>query len=414
MKSILFIHQNFPAQFKHLAPALVSEGYRVYALVTQKPRKVKIAGVKVFEYRMVGTNTENLDPWLVDFESKIIRAKSLFAAACALKDRGFEPDAVIAHPGWGEALFVKNVWPACRLGVFCEWYYRPSGLDVGFDPEFTSRDPNDAGRIELKNLQFLLQEETVDQAICPTKWQASTYPERFQKKIDVIHDGIDTAAVVENSDVTYTLPDGTELTRADPCITFVNRTLEPYRGYHCFMRALPNLLSEHSTARVIIIGSTEGGYGARPPKDKSWKNIFWDEACRNLDESQISRVSFLGHVPYESYLRVLQLSTVHVYLTYPFVLSWSLLEAMSTGCAIVASDTNPVREVIRHNENGMLVDFFDSRALASSVLELLNNHTRRKNLSTNARDYVVSNYDLQNICLPQQLKWVQRLVSVGG
>ena len=97
------------------------------------------------------------------------------------------------------------------------------------------------------------------------------------------------------------------------------------------------------------------------------------------------------------------------YLTYPFVLSWSLLEAMSVGCAIVASDTQPLKEAIEHDQTGRLVNFFDSHALANEVCTLLQDPSARARLGKNARAFAVSHYDLQTVCLPRQLAWVEGL-----
>lgn len=414
MKKILFIHQNFPGQFKYLATALADCGYSVYALVQQRKPRNDVAGVKLFEYRLLGSNTAGLDPWLVDFESKLIRAKSVCAAATALKARGFQPEAIIAHPGWGEALFIKNVWPDCKLGVYCEWYYQPRGYDVGFDQEFPPLGDNDSGRLSIKNMQFLLQEESVDSAICPTKWQASTFPSRFQAKISVIHEGIDTEIARPNAEASLELTDGDVLSQSSRYLTFVNRTLEPYRGYHSFMRSLPNILKQHSDLKVLIVGGTEGGYGALPPNGKTWKDIFWDDARGQLSDSDASRVIFLGKLPYDAYLKVLQLSTVHVYLTYPFVLSWSLLEAMSVACSVVASETGPVTEVIEDDKTGVLVDFFDPDAISAAVSKLLNDEKKRVRISESARAKMLEQYDLTIRCLPQQLLWVEDLLGKRG
>jgi len=236
----------------------------------------------------------------------------------------------------------------------------------------------------------------------------------------VVHDGIDTLAVAPNPAVSLTLKmsSGQDLvlTRQDEVITFVNRNLEPYRGYHTFMRALPQLLKERPNARVLLVGADDVSYGARPDVAKygaaKWKDIFANEVRGQISDADWQRVHFLGHVPYQYFIPLLQLSTVHVYLTYPFVLSWSLLEAMSAGCAIVASDTQPLREAIVHNETGKLVDFFDASALADSVCELLNNPEERKRLGANARAFAQANYDLQTVCLPKQLAWVERLIDI--
>ena len=415
--NILFIHQNFPGQFKFLAPALVKQGHSVRAMTMQKTEAMQWQGVQLVNYTSKRGSTPNVHPWVSDFETKTIRAEACFKAALQMKQQGYTPDVIVAHHGWGESLFLKEVWPEAKLGIYCEFFYHQHGADVGFDPEFPATDEGEVCRLRLKNLNNLLHFEIADSGISPTHWQASTFPEPFKNKISVVHDGIDTQAVAPNSAVSLTLKMATGqdlvLTRKDEVITFVNRNLEPYRGYHTFMRALPQLLKERPNARVLLVGADDVSYGARPDAAKygaaKWRDIFANEVRGQISDADWQRVHFLGQVPYHFFIPLLQLSTVHVYLTYPFVLSWSLLEAMSAGCAIVASDTEPLREAIVHNETGILVNFFDPSALAQSVCELLNNPEERTRLGANARAFAQANYDLQTVCLPKQLKWVAQL-----
>jgi glycosyltransferase involved in cell wall biosynthesis len=352
---LLFLHQNFPGQFAHLAPALAADPQNeVVALRLQRGAGLAWKGVRVVTYHPSRGSTPQIHPWVVDFETKVIRAEAAFHACQQLRREGFVPDAVIAHPGWGESLFVKEVWPDTRLGLYCEFFYRSSGTDTGFDPEFPVSRDDDACRVRLKNLNHLLHVDCADAALSPTQWQASTYPEEFRHRITVVHDGIDTQRVAPNPDAVFALagpaapgaaggasgagvaPAPRRLTRADEVITFVNRNLEPYRGYHQFMRALPSILAERPRAEVVIVGGSGVSYGGRPPDGRTWQEIFLEEVRDRID---LRRVHFVGQIPYPQFLALLQVSTVHVYLTYPFVLSWSLLEAMSAGCAIVASDS---------------------------------------------------------------------------
>jgi glycosyltransferase involved in cell wall biosynthesis len=409
--NILFVHQNFPGQFKYLAPALVQLGYRVMAMTLKEEEATEWQGVTLVPYACTRSSTPHIHPWLADFEVKTIRAEACFRAASQLKADGFSPDVIIAHPGWGESLFLKQVWPQVRLGIYCEFFYLPQGADVGFDPEFPIADEGDACRLQLKNLNNLQHFALADAAISPTHWQASTFPQPFRSKISVVHDGINTNALTPNPDVSLTVGRHSVLTRQDEVITFVNRQLEPYRGYHIFMRALPELLRRRPNARVLIVGGDGVSYGARPVQAKSWKEQFAQEVHPQMSAADWARVHFLGHVPRHLFTALLQLSTVHVYLTYPFVLSWSLLEAMSIGCAIVASNTQPLLEAIAHDQTGRLVDFFDAPALADEVCSLLADPATRHRLGTNARAFAQSHYDLKTICLPQQLAWVNALAN---
>jgi len=409
--NILFIHQNFPAQFKFLAPALVKAGHKLRALTIRQFKELVWEGIEISQYLTDRGSSKSIHPWLTDFETKVIRGEACFNAAVKLKKTGYLPDVIIAHPGWGESLFLKEVWPSAMLGLYCEFYYSARGLDVGFDPEFTFPDLENPCRMTLKNINNLFHITQADAGLSPTIWQANTFPEPFRNKITVSHDGIDTTLVRPDSDVSVTINGNLKLTRKDKIITYVARNLEPLRGTHIFLRSLPEILSRNPDARVLIAGSEELGYGAGPSQGGTWKDALLLEIRPKLHESEWNRIHFVGQLPYSYFLNLLQISAVHVYLTYPFVLSWSILEAMSAGCAVVASSTGPVTEVIEDGSTGRLFDFFDVEALAAQVCELLDDPGQRKVLGEAARKFVAENHDLQEVCLPQQIAWTERLVG---
>ena len=400
---ILLVHQNFPGQFKHLAPALLANPAHEVVAFTMNECPA-IGGLRVVRYQAAKGTAKDVHPWVAETETKVIRGEAAFRAALALRAEGFVPDLILAHPGWGESLFLKQVWPQAKLIVYCEFHYAASGTDVGFDPEFPPTDPGDACRVRMKNVNNFLHFDIADAGVSPTEWQKSTFPEPFRSRISVIHDGIDTDVVVPNPNVSMTLNGNVTLTRQDEVITFVNRNLEPYRGYHVFMRALPEILRRRPNARVLLVGGDGVSYGAKAPEGKTWKQIFLDEVKDRLD---LGRVHFLGNIEYKHFIPLLQLSTVHVYLTYPFVLSWSLLEAMACGCAIVASDTAPLREAIIDGETGVLADFFSPQALADRVVDLVADPERRARLGAAAREFAVRHYDLKTVCLPRMLALVE-------
>ena len=409
---ILCIHQNFPGQYKHLAPALAKLGHHVLALTPKVEKPVNWNGVHVVPYKVQGSSTRNIHPWLADFETKILRGQSCYAGALRLKEQGYAPDVILAHHGWGESLFLKDVWPTARLGLYCELYHLAKPDFTSFDPEFPSRTPAlDPLRLRMKNLNNRLHEEVMDAGISPTRFQADTFPDRYQDRITVSHDGVNTEIVVPNPKARLEVSEGRFLTRDDEVVTFINRNLEPYRGYHVFMRALPDLLKRRPNAQVVLLGGDEVSYGAKAPEGKTWKQIFIDEVRSDIPDQDWARVHFLGRVPYDRFLALMQVSRVHVYLTYPFVLSWSLLESMSAECAIVASSTAPVREVVTDGENGRLVDFFDRAGLVDQVCDLLDDPDARARMGRAARDFVTANYDLRNVCLPRQLDWVSTLAE---
>jgi glycosyltransferase involved in cell wall biosynthesis len=415
--NILFVHQNFPGQFKHLAPAMARQGHRVVALhINACP---PVPGVALVRYAVTARPGEGTHRWLADLEVKTLRGEAAWKAAVKLREEGFVPDVIVAHPGWGESLFLQQVWPQARMGIYCEFFYQAEGADTGFDPEFGKPEADNACRLQMKNANYALHFPRAHAGIAPTHWQASLFPEPFASRIAVIHDGIRTNQIKPDAHASIRVQTAqglVQLGQSDEVITFVNRNLEPYRGYHQFMRALPAILQARPQARVVIIGGNEVSYGAAPPpgadgKPQTWREIFLNEVKGALD---LSRVHFVGKVPYADFLRVLQVSTVHVYLTYPFVLSWSLLEAMSAGCAIVASDTAPLREAIRQGETGQLVDFFDPAALARQVVALCQDPAERARLGAQARAFAVENYDLETRCLPRQIEWVQGLGDNRG
>lgn len=410
---ILFVHQNFPGQFKHLAPALVARGDEVKAFSIEGGGG---AGVEHIQYKLNRGNTPNLNPLLMDFESKTIRGEACARAALALAGQGYEPDVIVVHPGWGEALFLKDVWPRARMLAFLEFYYDSDGADMGFDPELQPRDSVlsearllDRARLRCKNASNLLSMEQMDWGMCPTYWQRSTMPAAYKERISVVFDGVDTDRVRPNPQAKVHLPKlGLTFKPGDELVTFVNRNLEPYRGYHQFMRALPEIQRQRPNAYILIVGGDETSYGSKPPDGKTWKQIFLEEVQGKLD---LSRVLFVGKLPYSTFLQVLQVSACHVYLTYPFVLSWSCVEAMSAGALVVGSNTQPVREVIAHGRNGMLVDFFDHAQLAATVVDVLACPEKYVPLREHARATVVGRYDLKSVCLPKQLALLDAVAS---
>lgn len=411
--NILLIHQNFPGQYKHLGPALAARGDRVVALTPKVKEPTTWKGIRVVPYPIRRGTARDVHPWLADFETKVIRAEACHAAAGKLAAEGFVPDVILGHHGWGEPMFLKDVWPGARLGLYCELYHSAAYPHLNFDPEFPGKDPGrDALRIRLRNLNNMMHEQVMDAGISPTRFQADTFPAAMRDRIEVIHDGIDTAAVRPNPDATLDLGEGLSLSRTDEVITFINRNLEPYRGYHVFMRALPEILKRRPDAHVVLLGGDEVSYGARPPEGQSWKQIFIDEVRGRIPTPSWERVHFLGRVPYGRFLSLMQVSRAHVYLTYPFVLSWSLLEAMSAGAAIVASDTAPVKEVLTEGETGLMVDFFDRAALVDRLCALLDDAALRERLGSRARAFAREHYDLHSVCLPRQLDWVDRLATL--
>ena len=408
--NILFVHQGFPGQYRHILRALAAQsGHRLVGLGIEELTEPLPQGVAYFRYGLSRGNTPGVHEWLLDADSKLIRGEACAIAAAQLRDQGFTPDLICAHPGWGEALFLRDVWPQVPLLCYQEFFYNARGFDYDFDPELQGvPDWRGCARIRFKNANPLLMLQASSWNVTPTQFQRSTFPAEWQSRISVIHDGIDTELAAPNPEVApLTLPDGTLVSSGEPTITFVNRRIEPYRGCHTFIRAIPELQRRHPQARIVVVGATQGVSYGKPAPDDSWRDVFLAEIA---DDYNPERVHFTGSLAYGPFLQLLKLSACHVYLTYPFVLSWSVLEAMSTALPVVGSATAPVEEVIRHGENGLLVDFFSPAALADAVSTLLDDRALAENLGRQARQFVLDRFSLQQ-CVPRQLSLMQLVAT---
>jgi len=378
---ILFIHQNFPGQFRHLVTHLARQpGFELLAIGLQGAPGMK--DIHLLRYHPHRTPGQKTHPYIRTFENAVLHGQQVLRILLDLKKQGYQPDIVIGHPAWGETLYVKLAFPNTKLIHYCEYYYHLEGGDSGFDPEFPLT-LEDAARITTRNALHLLSIEQCDLGISPTHWQKSRFPTAYHDKIEVIHEGIRVDVLNPDPAAFLRFPNGKELRVGDPVVTYVARNLEPYRGFHRFIRALPELLQAHPGCQVLVVGGDGISYGELPSDAPNWREKMLRE--NPLDPE---RVHFLGKVSYDIYRCILQISAVHVYLTYPFVLSWSMLEAMASGCLLVASDTQPVREIVRHGENGWLVDFFDGKALVEQILYALSTPPEAATLRANALESV--------------------------
>ena len=374
---------EFPGQFRHLAAHLAKRD-DVEVLAIGREQAPGLPGVRLLRYKPHRKASAQTHPYVRTFEDGVLHGQQVLRLLLDLKGKGYRPDVVVAHPGWGEPVCEGGL-PSARLIHFCEYYYQARGADAGFDPEFPL-DTNGAASIRSRNALHLLNLENCDLAITPTHWQRSVHPAAYREGMRVIHEGIDIAGLGPDPEASLQLPDGRVLKAGQPILTYVARNLEPYRGFHSFMRALPRILAAHPTCQVVVVGGDEVSYGSRPRGAANWRSKLLAE-----NPVDLQRVHFLGKVPYATYKRVLQVSAAHIYLTYPFVLSWSLLEAMASGCLVIGSDTAPVREVIEDGRNGLLVDFFDTERIAEKALAALAEperfHALRQQAAASARGY---------------------------
>ena len=403
---VLFVHQNFPGQYKELARLLARNPKNQVVFIT-RPNQNQMAGVRKITYQPARTPSPTTHNYIVGLENGVLHGQAVARVALALKKRGFRPDIICGHCGWGETLFLKDVYPDVPLINFFEFYYHASGSDVGFDSEHPVTF-DDRVRAWMKNTINLLSLETCDHGISPTVWQQKQYPPEFQAKISVIHDGIDTDAVTPDPNTQIRLSNGRIVRHGDEVVTYVARNLEPYRGFHIFMRSVEEICHRRSRAEILIVGGDEVSYGARLADGQTYREKLLSEVTIDPD-----RVHFLGRVRYSRFLALLRVSAVHVYLTYPFVLSWSMLEAMAAGCVIVGSATPPVEEVIVDGVNGLLVDFFAPKEIADRVDVVLEHPDRMAKVRAGARQTIIERYDLRRICLPRHLKLMQNLMAGG-
>ncbi|MBP7528659.1 MAG: glycosyltransferase family 4 protein [Syntrophorhabdaceae bacterium] len=401
--NVLFIHQNFPGQFRHLVNHFLSSpGNRVVGICQpQAPgiRNRQFAYVLKGVYKPHRKPAKSTHPYLRNVESGVLNGQGVARKLLDLKKKGFRPDIALAHIGWGEVLYFRDVYPDVPLVGYCEFYYHGDGADLGFDPEFPA-DLDDRMRIRTWNMTQLASLASVNAAVSPTKWQRSLYPEEFREKIQVIHEGVDTEVVKPDPRQTLTLPDGTVLTKDMEVVTYTARGLEPYRGFHIFMRAVEEICRRRPNCHIVITGGDEVRYGKKLPEGLSYREKMLKEV--SVDEK---RVHFMGLVPYDVHLKTLQMSSAHVYLTVPFVLSWSMIEAMAAGCVIVGSATPPVQEVIEDGRNGLLVDFFSPGEIADRVDEVLGHPGRMARLGEAARWDVVEHYDVRDRIGEYQRLW---------
>lgn len=407
MKNVLFVHNGIPGRFEFLAAALSKSGYR--CVLINEPDGRDLPGIPTLQWSLARGTTQGIFEPAVRAEIDIIRGRA--AADCALKLRseGFEPALIIGHPGWGEMLFMKEVFPQARQIQIGEFYYRSRGADVGFDPEFGPLSFDEQVRVHAKNAALAVSYAEATRIVVPTPYQASLLPEAFKERVRIIHEGIDTSAARPNPQARIQIKGGPTLDRAVPVVTFVNRRFEPMRGFHIFMRALPRLLTELTSAHVLLVGSDDTKiYGKPAPVGTNWKQVMLQELQGQLD---MSRVHFMGVLAYQDLLAVLSISSAHVYYTYPFVLSWSLLDAMACECLVIGSDTAPVRDVIQPGMNGLLVDFFKPAALADTLIDVCRNPERYAALGRAARHTVVANFDQKLKCEPAWLALIDEVLA---
>lgn len=392
-----------PGQYKHLARAFGAEGgHRIYFIT--KHKSAEIAGVTRITYGMPKLDAPPPSHrYLATAARGVMQGQQVWRVCRQLQQReNFTPEIIICHPGWGDALFLREIFPQAKILSFFEFYYHAHGADVGFEEPATA---DDAARVRMKNVINLMSLEQADWGITPTVWQWSVHPKDFAHKLSVLHDGVDVEICRPDSEAIFTLPDGRTFRAGDEVVTYVARNFEPYRGFSTFMHAAEILLRDRPNLHIIAVGADHVSYGRKAPDGKTYREILSEEV--HLPEA---RMHFVGTLAYADLIRLFQVSAAHLYLTYPFVLSWSMLEAMAAGVALVASDTKPVVEVVEHGVNGMLVDFFSPAEVAATISRLLDDPQRNAAMRAAARATVVERFALEKL-LPLQMQLVREVAA---
>lgn len=405
---VLLLHPNFPGQFRQLAPALKACGHEVVGVGA---REQPWANTGVPYHSCGGTPHSDLrihNPEM-RLTAQLAQGRRVAAKLRELQGTGWQPDVVLVHPFWGDALFMDDVFPDVPLVALLELDFQ--GLDLeNFDPEFSKTAEDDFGaNLALRQWADQMAIRRMQQGVTATAFQRSSFPSWQQSRIEVIHEGVDLTQCRPDPLARITLPSGLTLRRGDPVVSFGSRSLEPLRGFASFLRCLPTLQQGQPNLQIVVVGQDGHCYGPPPPAGvSSWKALLMHELG---DRVNWSNVHFTGHLPYEQLLRLFQVTQVHVYLTYPYVLSWSLLEAMACGAPIVGSATAPVQEVIEHGVNGWLVPFFDSEDLAEQLLDVLR-HPAEQIISLKARQTIADRYNVHS-CTSRMIELLSRVSSAG-
>jgi len=385
-RGVLFVHNNFPGQFRDLAQTLLARGVPCCAIGQAYSQGVE--GVRLMRYRLPRGTGADIYPLAIRAEADLIRGRTALDAALQLKAEGWDPAVIVGHAGWGEMAFMAEVFPNARRIAFAEFFYHAEGYDVGFDVEFFQPDAESPFRIKAKNAMMALTYSDVDAIVAPTLFQAQSLPRAFRDQAIVIHEGVDVALIQPSAAQPFTLDDGREILPGTPVVTHVNNAMEPLRGLHILARALPRLLTAVPDAQVMIIGDpNRRGYGGNPPEGQTWREICFQGVAFDP-----ARVHFMGPLPHERMLAALRLGVAHVYYSYPFVLSWSLVEAMASGCYVIGSDTAPLHDAIEDGVNGRLLPFFDVEALSLALIAACQDPAATQTLRAAARSTAVSKF----------------------
>ncbi|QIE56937.1 glycosyltransferase [Pikeienuella piscinae] len=386
---ILFVHENFPAQFGAFGRWLSGRGWD--ARFATAWRGGEPNDPRFLRYAAHRGPTEGVHPYAANLEKAAINGQAAARAFIEARANGYAPDIVMAHSGWGSGMFARDIWPEARFVPYFEWWYEyppPDDLSLGIHKS----DLHAQLLQRVRNAPFLLDLEGADLAFCPTEFQAARFPAALRRQLTVMHDGID-CALHRPAERPVTVAAGLDLAAMPEIVTFITRGMEPHRGFPQFMRALSALQAARPGLHAIIGGEDRVSYGARLPEGESWKARMLAELDDTLDHA---RIHFVGLQPRAEYVKLLQASDAHVYLTADFVLSWSMLEAMAIGCPLIVSDCAPVREFM-DEETGLFCGLHDQAALERRIAEALDHPETMRAKGAVARTAVMARCDRATI-----------------
>lgn len=397
------MHNNFPGQYRRIAKYLHQFPEYQLAVATLETNQQQVTIPRI-DYKPHREPTSGIHPAMVTPERGVLMGQAAYKALSEAKKTGTYPDIILSHSGWGASLFLKDIFPDAKLLNYFEWYYHAQYSDADFFNE-QPYDPNKLINIRMKNSTILHDLAAMDWGQSPTNYQRNRFPERFRSDISVLHDGVETDKYKPNPEAVVEVTDGKTLTAKDEVVTYVARGMEEYRGFPQFMEMVANLQKRRPAMHVVMLGADRVAYGAPRPDGKSWKE--WALETFDLD---MSRVHMMGLQPFDYFQKLMQVSSCHVYLTAPFVLSWSLMEAMSSGCLIVASNVGCVREMIKHEHNGLLTSFWNIDALIEQVNDALSNQDSYVPLRRAARQTILDRYDIEDL-LPKQRQLIETVAN---
>ncbi|MGB0798845.1 MAG: glycosyltransferase, partial [Planktomarina sp.] len=314
------------------------------------------------------------------------------------------PDVVMAHSGWGSGTFTKAVWPDTKFIQYLEWWYEHPARDSMFEPNEKNIE-NQKAKIFSRNLPFLLDWAYADGVVVPTEFQAAGVPEKMRHNMLVMHDGVDTNMFSPTDKVDLSFlktapPDDV------PVLTYATRGMEPYRGFPQFMQALSHLQKQNKEFHCIIGGTDTIHYGPKLPEGDTWKKRMLEKWDFDMD-----RIHFTGRLPYNQYRDVLRRSNGHVYLTVPFVLSWSLVESMAIGCPIITNDCAPTREALPGDDSAVFVDFKDANSVYDGMKWALDNPKEAALKGKVARKLAEESY-AQSSLYPKKVEFIEKTLAL--